>query len=166
MAVSLLATKLYTPQARTHAVSRARLTHTLLGGLQRAGAFALPSALAGFGKTTLLSEFASQLPQAVAWLTLDVGDNDPIRFWTYLIAACQTVAPCVGDSIQVLAAVQGPGDFTDPQRILGASPAPLQSRSCVAARAPACLPGDRSLRKSRCGTCSPICIDSSLNIAK
>ncbi|HEX8993036.1 MAG TPA: LuxR C-terminal-related transcriptional regulator [Anaerolineales bacterium] len=102
MSVSLLSNKLYTPQRQSHAISRSRLTGTLLDGLPRPGAFALVSAPAGFGKTTLLSEFVSQLHQPAAWLSLDDGDNDPIRFWSYLIAACQTVAPSVGESALAL----------------------------------------------------------------
>src|SRR5512144_2687483 len=56
---SLLATKLYTPQARADTIARSRLTRRLLEGLQRPGSFALISAPAGFGKTTLLSEFVA-----------------------------------------------------------------------------------------------------------
>ena len=102
MSVSLLSTKLYTPRRQPHAIARLRLTGTLLDGLQRPGAIALISAPAGFGKTTLLSEFVSQLRQPAAWLSLDDGDNDPIRFWSYLIAACQAVAPTVGESASAL----------------------------------------------------------------
>jgi LuxR family maltose regulon positive regulatory protein len=64
----------------------------------------LVSAPAGFGKTTLLTEWLAARPAAptsqrsVAWLSLDTGDNDPASFWTYLIAALQTVAPEVGAS--------------------------------------------------------------------
>ncbi len=53
---------------------------------------------AGFGKSTLLGEFVVQLQQAVAWVSLDEGDNDPVRFWSYLIAACQSVRPGMGES--------------------------------------------------------------------
>ncbi len=57
---------------------------------------------AGFGKTTLLSEFADQLKGSVAWVSLEEGDNDPIRFWAYLIAACQSVQDGVGESALAL----------------------------------------------------------------
>ena len=53
----------------------------------------LISASAGFGKTTLVSEWVTGCCRQVAWLSLDEGDNDPIRFLTYLIAALQTLAP-------------------------------------------------------------------------
>ncbi|MGE5222118.1 MAG: LuxR C-terminal-related transcriptional regulator [Omnitrophica WOR_2 bacterium] len=102
MLISLLSTKFYIPPTRANAVKRPRLTEKLLSILERPGSFALLSGPAGFGKTTLLSEFATQLQQPVAWVSLDDGDNDPIRFWTYLIAACQTVQPGAGESAMAL----------------------------------------------------------------
>lgn len=81
MSVSLLSTKLYIPPARANAIARPRLTEKLLIGLNQPGSFALLSGPAGFGKTTLMSKFADQLRGAVAWVSLDEGDNDPIRFW-------------------------------------------------------------------------------------
>ncbi len=102
MSVSLLSTKLYIPPARANAIARPRLTGKLLTGLNQPGSFTLLSGPAGFGKTTLLSEFVAQLQRAVAWVSLDEGDNDPIRFWTYLITACQSVQNGVGKSALVL----------------------------------------------------------------
>jgi LuxR family maltose regulon positive regulatory protein len=67
---------------------------------------ALISAPAGFGKTTLVSEWAAVCDRPVAWLSLDEGDNDPARFLTYLVAALQTIAPKIGAG--VLAALQSP----------------------------------------------------------
>ena len=64
----------------------------------------LISAAAGFGKTTLASEWAAACGLPAAWLSLDEGDNDPARFLAYLIAALQTVAPPVGQG--ALAALQ------------------------------------------------------------
>ncbi|HEY0474292.1 MAG TPA: helix-turn-helix transcriptional regulator, partial [Kribbella sp.] len=57
------------------------------------------SAPAGFGKTTLLTEWLADSPadgRTAAWLSLDHRDNDPAVFWTYLVAALRTVAPGVG----------------------------------------------------------------------
>ena len=102
MTASLLSTKFYIPRARANAVSRLRLIDKLLAGVSQAGHLALLSGPAGFGKTTLLSEFVAQLKRPVAWVSLDEGDNDPIRFWTYLIAACQTAWPGVGDTALAL----------------------------------------------------------------
>jgi LuxR family maltose regulon positive regulatory protein len=50
----------------------------------------LISAPAGFGKTTLISEWLQQGQRQTAWLSLDQSDNDPTRFWRYVIAALQT----------------------------------------------------------------------------
>jgi LuxR family maltose regulon positive regulatory protein len=87
---------------RANGVSRPRLTERLLSGLERLGSLILVSGPAGSGKTTLLSEFVSELPQAVAWVSVDEADNDPIRFWAYVIAACQSVQPEIGEAAQAL----------------------------------------------------------------
>ncbi len=92
---SLLATKLYIPRARpaSGAVPRPRLMARLNEGFIRR--LVLLSAPAGFGKTTLLAEWARQpeIGSRTAWLSLDQGDNDPARFLAYLMAALQTVRP-------------------------------------------------------------------------
>jgi LuxR family maltose regulon positive regulatory protein len=60
----------------------------------------LISASAGFGKTTLVSEWVHQREEGkVAWLSLDEGDNDPTRFLTYLVAALQTIAVNIGAGV-------------------------------------------------------------------
>jgi LuxR family maltose regulon positive regulatory protein len=66
----------------------------------------LISAPAGFGKTTLVSEWAAGCERSVGWLSLDEGDNDPTRFLAYLVAALQTVAAHIGEG--VLRALQAP----------------------------------------------------------
>lgn len=109
MLPALLATKLFIPPVRAGAVARPRLVEKLLPGLERPGCFALLSGPAGFGKTTLLSEFAAQSRQPVAWLSLDEGDNDPNRFWAYLIKACQTVFAGVGETALALLRAPQPG---------------------------------------------------------
>jgi LuxR family maltose regulon positive regulatory protein len=106
---SLLATKLYIPPIRPGLVSRPRLIQRLNAGLPMRDAFShvltLVSAPAGFGKTTLVSEWVQAMggaipPIAVAWLSLDEGDNDPARFLAYLIAALRTLAPRQDDAAQ------------------------------------------------------------------
>jgi LuxR family maltose regulon positive regulatory protein len=67
----------------------------------------LLSAPPGFGKTTLLSEWIAQEKPRVAWLVLDADDNDPVRFWSYFIAALQQIDAAVGSSS--LALLQLPG---------------------------------------------------------
>jgi ATP-dependent transcriptional regulator len=79
--------------------------------MRHAGNFALISGPAGFGKTTLLSEFVAEFQQPVAWVSLDEADNDPIRFWTYLIAACQSMRREIGQT--ALALLQTPQPFAD-----------------------------------------------------
>ncbi len=98
MPVSILSTKLYIPPARANGVSRPRLIQKLLTGLDQPGSFALLSGPAGFGKTTLLSEFVAALRQPVAWVSLDAGDDEPIQFWSYVIAACQSIQAEIGES--------------------------------------------------------------------
>ncbi|MCX5999433.1 MAG: LuxR C-terminal-related transcriptional regulator [Chloroflexi bacterium] len=98
MSESLLKTKLYIPPTPLEWVSRSRLIERLQAGLDRK--LTLVCAPAGFGKTTLLSEWVrtsqagrSGLPPAIAWLSMDEDDNSPAQFWTYFIAAVQTVWP-------------------------------------------------------------------------
>jgi LuxR family maltose regulon positive regulatory protein len=116
MATPLLMTKLYIPPARSNLVPRPNLVQRLDEGLQLGHKLTLISAPAGFGKTTLLSEWlhgwggstgAGTAPLQVAWLSLDEGDNDLARFLTYLVAALQTIEGNVGQG--VLAALQSPG---------------------------------------------------------
>ena len=102
MSAPLLPTKLYIPPSRPKIVLRPRLIERLNEGMQRT--LTLISASAGFGKTTLVSEWIAGCGRPVAWLSLDEGDND--RFLTYLIAALQTIAPNIGEG--VLAVLQSP----------------------------------------------------------
>ena len=85
----LLATKLYRPPPRPQWVERPYPTATLNQGLQNK--LTLVSAPAGFGKTTLVS--AALQHKQVGWLSLDERDNDPQRFFSYLIAAVQQTRP-------------------------------------------------------------------------
>jgi len=63
------------------------------------GKLTVVSAQAGFGKTTLVAEWAAGCGRPVAWLSLDEGDNDPIRFLHYLLAALRTVATNIGEGV-------------------------------------------------------------------
>ena len=98
VSMALLATKLYFPSARAGVLSRSRLIEQINLGIIRP--FTLISAPAGYGKTTILSTWAASLGERAAWLTLDVGDNDPVRFWRYVDAALQTVDSCLGDALR------------------------------------------------------------------
>ena len=83
-------------------MARPHLTERLLSGVGQPGALVLVSGPAGFGKTTLLSEFVTRLARPVAWLSLDEGDNDPTRFWAHWIAACQRVQGGIGETALAL----------------------------------------------------------------
>jgi LuxR family maltose regulon positive regulatory protein len=69
-------------------------------GLRLGHRLTLVSAPAGFGKTTLLSDWIRQTDRPAAWLSLDEGDNDPTRFLAYLIAALQGIDPAFGQAVQ------------------------------------------------------------------
>jgi LuxR family maltose regulon positive regulatory protein len=107
---ALLETKLYVPRSRRGLVPRPRLSERLDRGT--ASKLTLVSAPAGFGKTTLLTEWLAAGPadeRLAAWLSLDQADNDPASFWTYVIAALRTVASGVGESaLTLLQAPQSP----------------------------------------------------------
>jgi LuxR family maltose regulon positive regulatory protein len=83
----LLATKLTAPRPPIRLVSRPRLFAQLDAGAQQL--LTLVSAPPGAGKTTLLATWSpsGRPPGPVAWLSLDPGDNEPARFWTYVLAA-------------------------------------------------------------------------------
>src|SRR6266540_5768944 len=95
MANPVLATKLYIPPSPAKVVVRARLLERLTRGLLRSPNVTLISAPAGFGKTTLVSEWVASSSLPVAWLSLDESDNDPARFLVYVISALQTISPNV-----------------------------------------------------------------------
>ena len=135
MLETLLRTKLYVPPLRPNRVPRPHLIRRLNQGLQFGHKLTLVSAPAGFGKTTLVSEWVNQkaegggmkdepeetnhpssfiiYPSKLAWLSLDEGDNDPARFLAYLVAALQTITPDIGQGVMgVLQSPQPPAAET------------------------------------------------------
>src|SRR5688572_9862401 len=103
----ILATKLYIPPPPPKVVVRTRLLERLDEGLSEGSKLTLISAPAGFGKTTLVSEWVAGCGSPAAWLSLDEGDSDPTRFLTYLVAALQAIAPNLGEGVsEVLKASQ------------------------------------------------------------
>jgi LuxR family maltose regulon positive regulatory protein len=92
----LLATKLHVPAVGGDVVERKTLLDALAAGRRRK--LTLLSAPVGWGKTTLLAQWASRADEDVrfGWLSLDRSDNDPVWFWMYVIAALQNVSPGVG----------------------------------------------------------------------
>ncbi|MBX3013146.1 MAG: hypothetical protein KF832_16630 [Caldilineaceae bacterium] len=103
----ILATKLYRPSPPAAAVDRPWLCTKLNDGL--AGKLTLLVAPAGFGKSTLLSQWLPTLDRPATWLTLDRYDNDPIRFLRYVVAAWQQIDPACGtQALALLSAPQPP----------------------------------------------------------
>ena len=90
----LVWTKLGPPAPRAGLIARTGLQALLRSAL--AGRLCLLDAPAGSGKTTLLAQWSAAAGGRVAWVSLDEGDNDPSRFWTYVVEALATVEPGVG----------------------------------------------------------------------
>lgn len=114
----VLQTKLFMPEPRPNLVDRPSLIHRLNSGLGPGPGFTrkltLVSAPAGYGKTTLVANWLQRrfhrkatndippptiVPTKMAWLSLDVNDNDATRFLTYFIAALQTVDENIGQNV-------------------------------------------------------------------
>lgn len=100
MAINLLATKLRIPSIPQQRVVRSRLTQKLNEGLEAGRQIVIVSAPAGFGKTTCVIEWANGLAMPVAWLSLDAADDDPGKFFPYLIAALQGIDKAIGAEIE------------------------------------------------------------------
>jgi LuxR family maltose regulon positive regulatory protein len=111
MAAPLIATKLYAPKLRQELVSRPALLERLSEGLSEK--LTLISASSGYGKTTLMAEWLSGRGKdyPIAWVSLDEGDNDPVRFLYYLIAAFQNIQDGLGqDTSAMMQGAQNPLD--------------------------------------------------------
>jgi LuxR family transcriptional regulator, maltose regulon positive regulatory protein len=96
----LLATKLHVPRPRPGFLARPRLLEHLTEGT--AHELTLVCAPAGFGKTSLLGDWARRGRQPVAWLSLDGGDSDPARFWRYVAAALDQLRPGIRQRVEAL----------------------------------------------------------------
>ena len=97
---ALLATKLHMPRLRPGLVRRPRLLASLTEGMARE--LVLVCTPAGFGKTTLLADWARADRRPVAWLSLDAADNDPARFWRHVAAALDGALPGVAERAAAL----------------------------------------------------------------
>jgi len=97
-------TKLYAPLLRQDLVSRPQLVGRLNASLLHEGRFSrrltVAAAPAGYGKTTLIAEWLRQTEYLSSWLSLDENDNDPSRFWAYLIAALKRIQAEFGATVQ------------------------------------------------------------------
>jgi LuxR family maltose regulon positive regulatory protein len=101
MPYQVLSTKLYIPPIQSSLVRRPRLVQSLEHGYRAGKRVTLVSAPAGFGKTTLVREWikAAEPGKPFGWLSLDDGDNDPVRFLIYLVSAIQKVNAEIGQTI-------------------------------------------------------------------
>ena len=112
---TLLSTKLHAPRPHRALVHRQRLLDRLDAGLRSQGGsqespgflesrfarkMTLVSAPAGYGKTTLVSDWIARSQAPAAWLSLDASDNDPPRFFSYVIAGLQQIDPEIGIDIR------------------------------------------------------------------
>jgi LuxR family maltose regulon positive regulatory protein len=100
--IPLLAAKLHLPRQQDNLIPRTRLLEQLNAG--RSCQLTLLLAPAGYGKTTLVRQWIStwlphQQTSTLAWLSLDSNDNDPIRFWRYVISACQSFQSGLGQTV-------------------------------------------------------------------
>ena len=91
---SILSTKLAIPPIHPQSIPRPHLTAELDKGLECN--LTLISAPTGFGKTSLLSEWANQSDLPVLWISLSESDNDPTQFWTYLLIALMSLSEAIG----------------------------------------------------------------------
>lgn len=118
----LLKTKLFMPRSRPDVVARPRLVAQLNTAVSPSGELhpklTLITGPAGYGKTTLATQWVSQLNQTIAWLSLDSGDNDIARFLAYLFAAIGTVQEESGEA--ALARLTTTYLYNEPEAILTA----------------------------------------------
>ncbi len=100
MLEDLLKTKLFPPPPRPNQVKRLDLLKKVVQSRQQGIACTLVSAPAGFGKTTLVVDYARTSGLPFAWLALDEGDNDLRRFWRYIDASLSTIDDIIGKELR------------------------------------------------------------------
>ncbi len=100
MLFPLLTTKLHIPRPQSGFIPRPWLLERIHAGMERK--LTLISAPTGFGKTALVEQWAAGCRGKIAWLSLDENDNDPTRFWRYIVAALQTIQPGLGENTRSL----------------------------------------------------------------
>ena len=86
--------KLAAPRQRAGMVARPRIVNALEAGAE--AVLTLVAAPPGYGKTTAVRAWSATSETALAWVTLDVGDNDPARLWTYVATAVNRIRDGVG----------------------------------------------------------------------
>ena len=99
----ILSTKLFIPQITQKHIKREDLLRKLVRSYNLNSQLTLICAPAGYGKTTTVLELLSAVNSSSAWISLDEGDNDVSRFFSYIIAALKKAGIAIGDEIQYLA---------------------------------------------------------------
>ena len=124
----LVATKLHAPTVPTHLVRRARLDDMLDLAIGQRHRLVLVSAPAGSGKSTLLAGSLADRDVDLAWLQVEDSDADPVRFWSYLVAAIDRTRPGTTDAVApTIVSSGGAPDAVVPVlvNVLAAAPSPL-----------------------------------------
>lgn len=106
MPLTVLNTKLFAPPPRSRAVKRSRLLERLEAGVKHP--LTLVSAPAGFGKTTLVSDWAANRSDPLAWVSLDETDGDLAHFLTYVVTALQSLSDTIGQGVLTALQAQQP----------------------------------------------------------
>jgi len=107
----LLKTRFYLPPLRQKSVYRGELLARLNSSL--GGNLVLISAPAGYGKSTLVSQWLHHFPHTFTWLTLDQSHNSPLQFWRYIINAIQNIQPNIGNHASNMITQGLDNDMTD-----------------------------------------------------
>jgi len=100
MSEGLLKTKLFPPPSRPNQVTRNTLLEKLTQARRRGVSCTLVSAPAGFGKTTVVVDYARTSGLPFAWLALDEGDNDLLCFWRYIVTALAAIDSRIGEQLR------------------------------------------------------------------
>ena len=146
--------KIRVPVPAAGTVSRTALVNRL----RAAGAFplVLVVAPAGYGKTTLLSQWAHRDVRPFAWVSLDEGDDDPVTLLQHVAAALDRVEPLPASALEPLTPDAQARAGASPARVSARRSAPAAPRSCSSSTAPTCSPATRSRRWGRSsGTSRP-----------
>jgi len=97
---AMLSTKLFVPVTRKNSVHRTRLVSKLEAGAEQCGKLAFVCAPAGYGKTSLITNWLKTSLRSFVWLSLDGKDNDPQFFCSYLVAALQKMDGSIGQGVK------------------------------------------------------------------